>query len=62
MRMWAFPHLTRFAIAADAAIVAAMAFIPDQRAPLVFGIVSVIVLLVAYVLRRAVGTQTAPAS
>src|SRR5580704_10836958 len=53
MRMWAFPYLTRFAIAAMLAIVAAMAIIPEQRAPLVFGIVSVIVLLAAFALRRA---------
>ena len=39
------------------AIVGAMAFIPDQRAPLVFGIVSVIVLLVAYALRRSAGAR-----
>jgi GABA permease len=57
MRMWAFPHLTRFAIVAMLGIVAAMAFIPAQRAPLVFGIVSVLVLLAAFGLRRIVGTR-----
>jgi len=62
MRMWGFPYLTRFAIAAMLAIVGAMAFIPDQRAPLVFGIVSVIVLLVAFALRRAAGTPATPAA
>jgi GABA permease len=62
MRMWGFPYLTRFAIAAMLAIVGAMAFIPDQRAPLVFGIVSVIVLLVAFALRRAAGTRATPAA
>ena len=62
MRMWWFPHLTRFAIAAMLAIVGAMAFIPDQRAPLVFGIVSVIVLLVAYALRRSAGARGTPGS
>jgi hypothetical protein len=35
------------------AIVAAMAFIPEQRAPLVFGLASVMVLLAAFALRRA---------
>jgi GABA permease len=55
MRMWGFPYLTRFAIVAMLAIVAAMGFIPDQRAPLVFGIVSVIVLLAAFAVRRALG-------
>jgi GABA permease len=61
LRMWGFPHLTRFAIVAMLAIVVAMALIPDQRAPLVFGIVSVIVLLVAYALRRVLGVRAVPA-
>jgi GABA permease len=59
MRMWGFPHLTRFAIIAMLAIVAAMAIIPEQRAPLVFGIVSVIVLLAAFALRRALRARAA---
>jgi len=53
IRMWGFPWLTRFAIAAMLAIVAAMAVIPAQRTSLVFGLVSVALLLVAYGLRRA---------
>jgi GABA permease len=61
MRMWAFPYLTRFAIIAMLAIVAAMAFIPEQRAPLVFGLVSVMVLLAAYALRRVAGARAGPA-
>jgi GABA permease len=61
MRMWGFPHLTRFAIVGMLAIVAAMAFIPEQRAPLVFGVVSVVVLLAGFALRRAVGPATEPA-
>jgi GABA permease len=60
MRMWGFPHLTRIAIVGMLAIVAAMAFIPDQRAPLVFGIVSVLVLLAGFALRRAVGPAAEP--
>jgi GABA permease len=43
------------------AIVAAMAFIPEQRAPLVFGLVSVVVLLAAFALRQAVGSRVRPA-
>ncbi|HEY7424577.1 MAG TPA: amino acid permease [Gemmataceae bacterium] len=54
VRMWGFPHLTRLAIGAMLAIVAAMAFIPDQRAPLLFGILSVLVMLVGYGIRRLV--------
>jgi GABA permease len=52
VRMWGFPHLTRLAIAGMLAIVAAMGFIPDQRAPLLFGIVSVAVMLVGYGIRQ----------
>jgi GABA permease len=57
MRMWAYPHLTRFAIFLMLLIVAAMSVIPDQRVPLFFGLGSVAVLLAAYgvrtILRRA---------
>ncbi len=52
VRMWCFPHLTRLAIGVMLAIVAAMAFIPDQRAPLLFGIVSVGVMLAGYGIRE----------
>jgi len=55
MRMWGYPYLTCFTIAGMLAIVGAMAFIEDQQAPLVFGIVSVLVLLGAFGLRRAIG-------
>jgi GABA permease len=54
MRMWGYPWLTRLAIVAMLAIVAAMSVIPEQRAALVFGLVSVVVLLSAYALRRLV--------
>ena len=43
----------RLAIVAMLAIVAAMSVIPEQRASLLFGLVSVVVLLSAYALRRA---------
>src|SRR5450755_3641759 len=48
LRMWFYPHLTRFAILLMLLIVAAMGFIPDQRTPLIFGLVSVAVLLSAF--------------
>jgi GABA permease len=54
MRMWLYPHLTRFAILLMLLIVAAMGFIPDQRAPLIFGLVSVAVLLAAFGIRRII--------
>jgi GABA permease len=50
-RMWGYPHLTWVAIAAMACILTAMAFIPEQRISLLFGVVSVGVLLVAYAVR-----------
>jgi GABA permease len=52
VRMWWFPHLTRLAIAGMLMIVAAMAFIPKQRLPLLFGILSVFVMLAGYGIRR----------
>jgi GABA permease len=55
VRMWGYPYLTIVAIAGMFAILAAMAFIPDQRAPLLFGVVSAAVMLVGYGLRRRFG-------
>jgi GABA permease len=52
LRMWGYPWLTRLAILAMLAIVAAMAVIPEQRAALEFGLISVAVLLLAYLCRR----------
>ena len=53
VRMWGYPWLTRIAILAMLAIVAAMGAIPAQRTSLLFGLVSVTVLLLAYFLRGA---------
>jgi GABA permease len=52
VRMWGYPYLTWLAIVGMLGIVAAMAFIPDQRASLVFGIVSAVVMLLGYGVRR----------
>jgi GABA permease len=62
VRMWAYPQLTYLAIAGMSAILAAMAFIPDQRLPLVFGALSLGALLAGYALRRraAVAPALAP--
>jgi GABA permease len=57
MRMWGYPWLTRLVIVAMLAIVAAMSVIPEQRAALAFGLVSVAVLLSVYALRRVVRVQ-----
>jgi GABA permease len=56
VRMWGYPYLTVLTILAMLAIVAAMAFIPEQRSPLLFGIVSALVMLGGYLLRRRFGS------
>ncbi|MBV9698288.1 MAG: amino acid permease [Gammaproteobacteria bacterium] len=60
VRMWGFPGLTLLAIAMMLAIVAAMAFIPDQRLPLLFGLLSAAVMLGGYLLRRSLGAGQRP--
>jgi GABA permease len=60
-RMWGYPYLTWLAIIGMLGILAAMAFIPDQRVPLLFGVVSLAVLLVAYALRRMLRGPASPA-
>ncbi len=55
VKMWGYPGLTLLAIAAMFCIVGAMAFIPDQRAPLVFGVLSAVGMLLGYGFRRLWG-------
>jgi GABA permease len=62
VRMWAFPYLTIFAILGMVSIVVAMAFIPEQQRPLLFGVISLAVLLVAYVPRYFLGRNETPAA
>jgi GABA permease len=57
VRMWAYPALTIVAIVTMFAIVAAMAFIPDQRWPLLFGVVSALVMLCGYAFRWRYGPR-----
>ncbi len=57
IRMWAYPYLTYASIAAMLAIVIAMGFIPAQRTPLVFGLISLGLLLVLYSLRFSFGRR-----
>ena len=52
VRMWGYPYLTWLAILSMLGIVAAMAFLPDQRTSLLFGVVSALVMLLGYGLRR----------
>jgi GABA permease len=58
VRMWGYPGLTIVAIAGMVVIVAAMAFIPDQRLPLLFGIMSALVMLAGYGLRKRFGHRS----
>ena len=62
VRMWAYPYLTYLTIASMLLIVAAMAFIPAQQKPLLFGVISLGVLLVAYVPRYYLGRRETPAA
>ncbi len=57
VRMWLFPWLTYLAIGTMLAIVGAMAFIPDQRSPLLFGVISALAMLGGYALRRQFGVR-----
>ncbi len=52
VRMWGYPWLTRLTIVGMLGIVAAMGIIPEQRVALLFGVLSVWVLLAAFLLRR----------
>jgi GABA permease len=59
LRMWGYPYLTVLAIVGMLSIVAAMGFIPDQRTPLLFGVISALVMLVGYLIRRRTPLRTA---
>jgi GABA permease len=62
LRMWGYPYLTWLGILAMLSIVAAMAFIPEQRSSLAFGVISALVMLLGYVLRRRLVPATSVAS
>jgi GABA permease len=65
VRMWAYPYLTYLAIFGMLGIVLAMAFIPEQRTPLIFGVISLGLLLLAFGARLRFGSKpdmTAPAA
>jgi GABA permease len=61
VKMWAYPYLTYITIASMILIVAAMAFIPAQQKPLLFGAISLVALLLAYVPRYYLGRRETPA-
>jgi len=60
VRMWGFPYLTWTAIAGMLGILLAMAFIPQQRIPLEFGCVSLVLLLAAFGARVRFGGARQP--
>ncbi|HTW37504.1 MAG TPA: amino acid permease [Steroidobacteraceae bacterium] len=62
LKMWGYPYLTILAIAAMLCILTAMAFIREQRVPLVFGVLSAIAMLGGYLARRRFGPAGAQAS
>ena len=57
VKMWAYPYLTYLAIAGMVGILVAMAFIPDQQTPLLFGIISLGLLLMGYGVRARLGSK-----
>jgi GABA permease len=57
LRMWAYPYLTYVAIAGMLGIVLAMALIPEQRTPLIFGVASLGMLLLAFGVRMRLGSK-----
>jgi len=61
VRMWGYPYLTYLTIAGMLGILLAMAFIEDQRSPLIFGVISLVALIVAFGLRlRFARTRAMP--
>jgi len=59
VRMWFYPALTVVAIVTMLAMITAMAFIPEQRSPLLFGLLSALAMLGGFVIRRAFGARPA---
>jgi GABA permease len=62
VRMWAYPYLTYLAIAGMLGIVLAMAFIPERRTPLIFGLISLALLLLGFLARVRFGPGSEPPS
>jgi GABA permease len=55
--MWAYPYLTYLAIAGMLSVLLAMAFIPEQRTPLIFGLISLGILLLGFSARVRFGKR-----
>ena len=57
VRMWGYPYVTFLTIAGMLGIVLAMGLIPEQRTPLIFGIISLGILLLAFIARVRFGNK-----
>ena len=55
LKMWLYPWLTYLSIAAIVAVLIAMVVIPEQRPLLIASVISAIVILIAYGIRRVAG-------
>jgi len=62
LRMWGYPYLTYVAIGGMIAILVAMAFIPDQRLPLLFGSLSLGILIVGFLAKERAKGNSKPLS
>jgi GABA permease len=60
LRMWLYPWLTYLSILAMLSVLVAMFIIPDQRPLIIASVISAIVILVAYLIRRQVGPAERP--
>ena len=61
VKMWAFPYLTYFAIAAMVTVIASMALVEDVRAQLLPSIISLAIVLLAYLLKSRAEAPDLPA-
>lgn len=52
VRMWCFPYLSYLAIAGMLTILGAMAFLPEQKKAFWFGLVSLVICALAFLLSR----------
>jgi GABA permease len=55
VKMWLYPWLTYLSIAAMVSVLIAMFVIPDQRPLLIASVISLGLIMVAYLLRRQFG-------
>lgn len=56
LKMWLFPYLSYFAIAWMVAVLAIMIWLPSTRVQVLLSVLSLVIVLVAYLVRRRFGT------